>query len=538
MTDQRVEAYLSNWVESTLFLNGKPFSFTMFPPKRVIYDDPSDFIVEMTSRQVGKSTDLAAIQIGLTTAIPHFHTLYIAPQSKHKSDFSHQRLNPLIESSPFIKMNYTSYRLVNNVDLKQFTNDSFILLKHAYLTDLPLRGPSSDLNLWDEYQNQNPAIFNVGQETLNRSMYKRTMVAGTPRTTITPLHKVWEASTKYEVFYKCEGCGHWNLPSMKHVKFEGPSCEKCGKIITAEKWEWVCTGDPKAESSGYHYNKLGLAIFGDEATIWKKDVWNKLNGPEGERKTLKEFKNEVLGEPDDDSVRPITIQDVIDCCDTQRDVYTLEGLEKNAYNMKEIKNYPMYCAIDWGTTNTATSNTVLILGAPKSNDPEKIKVFLIKKFVGEESSYEYILNYIYRIYAAVPSIRFFSADNGMGAAPNSLIRNRLGFEKLFGFQFVPNQKDKVKWHVVQGTSQEEINAYYTVSKVTAYDQFFYEIKDSMWDFPMWDQFGPYGKEICNVEQQFNEEKSKYLYTHAPENPDDVPSTLIYLRLLIELSAGL
>jgi hypothetical protein len=536
----RTDAFLSNWVLNTLWLNGKRFSFDMFPPKRVIYDDPSDFICQQTSRQVGKSTDLAALKIGYATSIRNFHTLFIAPQAKHKSDFSHQKLLPMIEGSPFIKRNFTSYRLTNNVDLKQFTNGSTMMLKFAYLSDLPLRGPSSDFNVWDEYQDSNPALFQIGQETLSHSIFKKTMVTGTPKTSITPLHKVWESSTKLEVLYKCTGCGHWNLPSMPQVQPHGCACEKCSKLLTPDIWEWVATGDPNSEIQGYHYNKLGLAIFGDPSTNWKKDVWNKLHGADGERKTPAQFKNEVLGEVDDDSVRPITVEDVKACCNTERSLMTIDIIEKRAYNRTENieLEFPLYCAIDWGTTNTTSSNTVLVLGAPDYANQEYIKIFLIKKFVGEESNYEFILNYIYKLYKLLPNIVFFSADNGMGAAPNSLIRNKIGYEKLFGFQFVPNQKEKAKWHVVQGSTQEQINAYFTVSKIIAYDQFFYEIKNNKWEFPKWEDFKEYGKEVLNVEQQFDEDRNKYIYTHLTENPDDVPSALIYLRLLIELSAGL
>lgn len=509
----------------------------MFPPKQVIYDDPSDFICEQTSRQVGKSTDLAALQVGYTTAIPNFSTLFIAPRSRHKSDFSHQRLSPIIKNSPFIAKNFVSYRLVDNVDLKQFTNGSSIMLKHAFLSDLPLRGPTSDLNLWDEYQDQNPAIFGIGQETLNRSLYKKTVVAGTPKTSITPLAKVWESSTKYEVMYKCTGCGYWNLPSLAHVKPHGPACEKCDKILTPDKWEWVVTGDPTSSTSGYHYNKLGLAIFRDPATNWKKDVWNKLYGSDEVRKTLREFKNEVLGESDDESVRPIVMQDIKECCNPSLGNMSLDQLENAAKNDPYFRRN-FYAAIDWGTTNTSTSNTVIVVGTLDPKTVGKIKVVLIKRFIGEDSNYDFIMNYIFRLCSILPTLKFLGADNGMGAAQNSMIRNRLGFERLFGFQFVGNQKDKTKWHSVIGSTQEEINAYFTVSKTVAFDQFFYEIKEELWEFPNWQDFQEFGQEILNVEQKFNEDKDKYIYTHALENPDDSATALIYLRLLMELSVGL
>jgi len=533
--------YISNLAEEILMIDGHKFSFDMFPPKRVIYDDPSIFIVQKTSRQVGKSTDLGALMILNGVAIPGFKSVYIAPQSKHKSDFSHQRLTPLLEGSPYVKNNYLSYRLVNNVDLKQMTNSSFMLLRHAYLTDLPLRGPSSDWNFWDEYQNGNPAIFGVGQEMLSRSRYKRTMVTGTPLSSNSPLEKVWNGSTKLEIAYKCQKCGTWNFPSMKHVKQHGPACEKCDGILTPDVWEWVVTGNPTSEVQGYHYNKLSLAIWNDPFTDWKKDVWDKLHGPDGIRKSRREFINEVLGEADDDATRPITEMDVIKCCNSNLALMHIEDIfeKKMSTDLQYHElHLPIYCAIDWGTTNTITSNTVLMLGAPDRTDDKKIKIFLVKKFIGDESGYTYILNYILDLYAKMPNIVFFAADNGMGHATNSILREKIGADKVFGFQFVPNQNEKTKWHSVEGSAQEEVNSYFTVSKTTAYDQLFYEIKNGLWEFPNWEQFQIYGKEILHVEQLFNEEKSKYTYTHLKDNPDDVPSTLIYLRLLIELAHGI
>lgn len=539
-----IKTYLSNLAEQLLWLNGKPFSFEMFPPKRVIYDDPCKSIVQQTSRQVGKSTDLAALKVLHCVVYPFFKTLYIVPQSKHKSDFSHQRLSTLLEGSPIIKKKYLNYALVNNVDLKQLSNHSFMQLKHAYLTDLPLRGPSSDMNVWDEFQDANPDIYGIGQETLNRSTFKKTIVTGTPKSSITPLHRAWESSTKFEVFFKCTHCGHWNLPSLKHVQPHGPACEKCNGILEPDKWEWVLTGDPTAETNGYHYNKLGLAIFKDIATDWKKDVWNKIYGPEDQRKTLREFRNEVLGEVDDDSMRPINEQDIIECCSDRKALVEDDLSIKDFMQDKDFieMKFPIYCAIDWGTSNTSTSNTVLVLGAPslrkRDDDATVIKVFHIKRFTGEESSFDFILNYIYDLYRKYPNIVFFAADNGMGSATNSLIRSKFGPEKLFGFQFVANQKEKLKWHVVEGSAQEQYNAYYTVSKVIAFDQFFYEIKEGLWSFPNWSEFKTYAQEILNVEQEFNETKSKYIYTHKEQNPDDTATALIYLRLIIELGVSL
>lgn len=76
-------------------------------------------------------------------------------------------------------------------------------------TKLPIvTGNSADMCLFDETQSLKEDIIPVVQETMARSMYKRTMYAGTPMRSKGTLADKWFRSTQNEFLLKCNACGH------------------------------------------------------------------------------------------------------------------------------------------------------------------------------------------------------------------------------------------------------------------------------------------------------------------------------------------
>ena len=116
-------------------------------------------------------------------AIPYFRTLYVSPTVDQTKVFSNDRVAPPMEGSPVIKDYYMSTTLIQNVFTKQFLNGSKIYLRYALLTADRLRGISADMNVWDECQDIRADIIPVVRETMSRSMYKRSVYAGTPKRT-------------------------------------------------------------------------------------------------------------------------------------------------------------------------------------------------------------------------------------------------------------------------------------------------------------------------------------------------------------------
>ena len=137
---QEIVLSRSEFTENFLYLDGKPFSLDDYPHMRAIYNSPAPEIVLKTSRQVGKSTSLANIMITNSAMIKYFRTLFVAPTVEQTKVFSHDRVNPALEGSPFIKDYYMNSTIVQNVFMKQLLNGSRMYLRYALLSADRLRG--------------------------------------------------------------------------------------------------------------------------------------------------------------------------------------------------------------------------------------------------------------------------------------------------------------------------------------------------------------------------------------------------------------
>ncbi len=163
----------SQLAEKLFRLNGQPFSLKDYPHMRAIYDnDNQQEIVLKTSRQVGKSTTLAMTMVANSIMIPGFRTMFISPTVDQTKVFSHDRVNPVLEGSPFIKRNYMNSSLVQNVFMKQLLNGSRMYLRYALLSADRLRGYSTDALFYDEAQDLVMDIMPVANMAMARSMYK------------------------------------------------------------------------------------------------------------------------------------------------------------------------------------------------------------------------------------------------------------------------------------------------------------------------------------------------------------------------------
>ncbi|MBC8410373.1 MAG: phage terminase large subunit family protein [Rhodobacteraceae bacterium] len=201
-----IEVLKSDFAESFLHLNGHLLSLDDYPHLRAIYNSQHKKLVLQFSRQTAKSTTLANMMITNSVIHPYFKTLYISPSVDQTKVFSHDRVNPALEGSPFLKQHYLSTSLVQNVFMKQLLNGSRMYLRYAYLDADRIRGYSADMCLFDEMQDQLEDNIGVIEETMSRSLHKRSMYVGTPKRTIGPLADRWDHSTQNEWMSKCSGC--------------------------------------------------------------------------------------------------------------------------------------------------------------------------------------------------------------------------------------------------------------------------------------------------------------------------------------------
>lgn len=515
---------MSDFVEKFFYLNSKPFSLDDYPHMRIMYNiDPPEMVLH-TSRQVAKSTTLSNLGLSRMIVMPQtrleffggFRTLYIAPTVEQVKVFSHDRVTPVIEGTPFIKKHYTNSSMVQNVFMKRFTNGSSMYFRYAAASPDKARGLSDDMIIADEVQDIPDDNITIIQQTMARSLYKRTIYAGTPKRTIGTLAKRWDHSTQNEWFARCLACEKWNYLDERNIQPWGLGCRYCNKPLDARIGQWVRT-NPSSETS----NKTGEYIFeGFRVSVlmfahapwvdWQKDVWIPY-----QQKPRGIFLNEYLGLPYDAGVAPVTEAEIRACCTggpmrQEPDSYTYVA--------------PRFMGIDWGPINSANSKTIMSVCSRRVDHDGKVEFLYLKKFDGRESDYAYL-------HAEIPhqfqkwGIELIGADAGFGEAVNSEIRKRLNdSRRLIAFQHLGNQKQKANWN-------QNMLAY-TLGRNRVMTDFFQKIKRKEVIFPQWSDFEPFARDIIAIQIDYDEEKNKYRYINT--HPDDAFHSMLYGELVSDL----
>ena len=495
--------------ESILYLDGSRFSLQHYPFLPTVYNCNADDIVLKFSRQTAKSTTLANLMLINSVATSFFRTLYVSPTVDQTKVFSNDRVAPSMEGSPVLKDYYMSTTLIQNVFTKQFLNGSKIYLRYALLTADRLRGISADMNVWDECQDIRADIIPVVRETMSRSMYKRSIYAGTPKRTQGTLADLWNRSTKNEYAIKCTGCNYYNILDEDNIGLKGPICKKCGKQLAIANGEWVSAYDIKSSAvptvEGF---RVCLLHFHNAPWVdWNKDVIYK---HQNTKKAY--FYNEVLAMEYDEGASPVTLQDVINACDPEK---------KNTTTLSPIeRSYPRLMGIDYGPINSEDSHTVTVV-MQKRNDT--YYVLFAKKFKGKEADYSYIHREVPRLMTEVTASHL-AADWGMGEASNSEIRARVGYEKVIAFQHLPAQKEKARWNA-------KIPAY-TLNRNQVMNEFFEAIRKGKLVFPNYDEMKDCVRDIMNVQMEFDEERNSMKYINI--GADDFVHACIYCMVALDL----
>ena len=487
----------SSLSEGLFYLNGAPLSLNDYKFMRPIYDSTHRSIVLMTSRQVSKSTTLANLMLANSIMIPHFRTLYISPTVDQTKIFSNDRVAPVMEQSPFIKKHYMNSILNQNVFTKQLTNHSKMYLRYALQSADRLRGISADAVYYDECQDLMPDIIPVANETYSRSPYKWNIFSGTPKTSTTTLAKLWRDSSQNEWETKCGHCNKWNSLDDKNIGPIGPVCRYCQGDLDTSQGVWVITGDENAIHQGFRISVLMFA--GAPWVDWQRDIIDY-------RKQHSEgvFFNEKLGMEYDSGAKPVTIQEIKNCCTGGKMLADPDSI---------ILSKPTYIGLDYGPTNSKKSNTVMAI---IQNEGNKLRVVFAKKYIGPEADYTFIHEDIPRQFHKWRSV-LIGADYGLGEAPNAELRKRLEYTKVIAYQHVPNQKDRSRWNPKMPA--------FTLNRTQVMTEFFYMIKHQKIIFPCWEDFEPFGMDILNINTDYDEERGKVRYTN--NDPDDFFQALIY-----------
>jgi hypothetical protein len=504
---KKIRVTPSYFTNQFLYLKGKPFSFLDYEHMKPVYDINALEVVMKTSRQISKSTTMANLIISRAAMSPYFNQLYVSPSVDQTKVFSQDRVEPIINDSPFLKRYYLNANLIQNVFTKQLLNGSKIYLRYAGLTAERLRGFSTDINYYDETQNIMADHIPIINQSMSRSLVKKTVFAGTPLRTRGTLAELWYRSTMHEWFSKCNHCGKYNYLDHKNIGLKGPICRYCGRSLDTRKGEWVCTGDKESLTYGFRVNML---MFAHAPWInWHVDVilFRK-------NTTDAVFFNEVLGLEYDDGVQPITEADIRRCC--------TGGPMQTELNRVQLSS-PRYMGLDYGPVNSIKSKTVVTLLQRTSDG--KTQVLYAKKYRGSESDYAFIHDDVPRLFSRWGA-SVIGADAGLGDGPNAEIRKRIKDpRRLIAFRHSGSQKAKITWN--KKTYE------YILNRNTIMTEFFRKIKNQEFIFPDWKDFEPFARDLLSVAIEYDEIRGTYKYVNS--DPDDALHSLLFGNLSLELA---
>lgn len=244
---------------------------------------------------------------------------------------------------------------------------------------------------------------------------------------------------------------------------------------------------------------------------WQRDVIYKM-----ENHSAALFHNETLGLEYDSGSSPITKEEIIRACNPNQPMVE----EPRPGDTAQLT----IMGIDYGPVNSDSSYTCVSIVQENAG---KFQVKYAKKFTGKEADYSFIHEEVPKLFKKW-NCTILASDYGMGEAPNSEFRKRLGVEKVFPFQHLPTQKEPMRYN-------PKMKAY-TLNKTFVMNRFFKMVKSERLLFPKWEDFEVMSSDISNVIIDYNEEKNTEKFTNI--GPDDfVHATLFATLGLVSLSSN-
>lgn len=521
-TRQRVmEATPSGWISSLIYLNGSPFSFTGRDYLLPIYNSGLPRVLLKTGRQVEKSTLLANSLVVNSAVRPFFKSLYVSPSHSQTRQFSNEKLKTAMEQSPFISRYLINHMVSSQVFEKGFANGSMIFMRSAFLTADRARGISSDLACIDELQDMLISNIPVILECLSHSRYKYQKFAGTPKSLENTIEQYWQYSSQCEWMVPCgckggEGGRFWNFLDDKNIhKTKGVVCKRCGKKLDVARGRWAAA-NAGSTLTGFRIPQLMVPWIINRSEDWQELVYKYETYPTAQ------FHNEVLGLSYDSSSKPITRAEVQACCDSKRRLPS--GLFDRAA-VEDARGRMTFMGIDWGEGRdggktptgkvAVASYTVITICAYVGN---KFRVLFCKRYEGKEIDPDFVVEEAAKL-AVAWGVKLVGVDYGHGWGVNNQLVRKLTGKKVVQFFHIPKLKERRRWN--QRGSFFELNRNLIMSEL------FLKIKQQLLEFPRWEDFAPFAKDILHIFAEYCEYARTLKYDHKPSEPDDFFHSLLF-----------
>lgn len=528
-------------------LGGKPVSFDNHRYMIDILNYQGKKKLMLCSRQVGKST-LISFDMGTSVAATYINPktgevippesirmTYVSPSGVQTTQFSVEKLKPLIMFSPRFKAVYHDNRLHNDVKLKEFTNGIQIYLRSAFRDADRIRGLPNDKMFLDEIQDMQMSLFYDMESSMDASPLQLLTMSGTPKSLLNTANQYWKQSTQGEWMVPCTHHSpmYWNMLDRKNIGKKGLICDKCGNRIYPEFGQWVdqCPGAPL---KGFHVTQLAVSWKQDEERWQEEIVWKMENWPEDK------FMNETLGFPFGQANRPLTQKDMKRCCYPDNKgmlVDTSEFCDKPPKPLRPTM-IRWFGGIDWGEGRDkasyskgklrSASYTILTIGAYVG--ASKFFVAHRKKFTGDEIKPKFVIKYIIKMIREW-KLEFIGMDWGHGWGMNDQLIDEFGLERCGMFFESSNLKKLYNWN--------DDADMYVLNRNAMMSRLISDIKKQLILFPKWgDEMQSTSADFESIFKDFNSRTGTMSYDHDPSEPDDTFHSTMLCKLAADMTMGI
>lgn len=443
-------------------------------------------------------------------------------------------LNPDIIWKPVKKITSKGYK--ETFDLSVDVDEMFVcngMFTHN------TRGISAGRLYLDEIQDFLGSEIPVIMECTSHFPDARIVMAGTPKSFDNPIEDYWQNSSQNEWMVPCNCTSpvYWNFLDERNIAPTdfyiskklppGPICKKCMKPLDITKGKWMTFSTGK-RVQGFRIPQLMVPWIISTYEQWMKLLWKRDSYPLGQ------FYNEVLGLSYDNASKPIGRDELIKMCDSSLQMIPDHPVMETAHKYRSMM---LTAGVDWGEGNDGSekspsgklrnaSYTILTIGTYVNQ--KQFKVLFAKKYTGAQASPDFCIKDIVRI-CATYDVKLVGVDWGHGWGANNQITRMLGAQKVVQFQYLPKQKQKMKW--------DPIGFKYQLHRNLLISELFCAMKDGKFIFPAWKEFEPFARDILSVFVEYSEYRREMKYDHKASDPDDFLHSLHYAKLASDIYIG-
>jgi len=209
---------ICDFITKNTYLAGRPFSFAGHGYQETILNDDAQTIIIGKSAQLGISEMSSRLALARCALINGFSVIYTLPAATAAQSFMQTRINPVVDSSPYLKEIVN--KQVDNSSVKQF-GDSYLYLKGCQVDRQAISVPA-DMLITDEVNNSDQEVMTLYESRLIHSEYQLRMFLSTPSVPNYGIHAMLQQSKRKYNMAKCPHCNTWFLPDYHvHVRVPG-----------------------------------------------------------------------------------------------------------------------------------------------------------------------------------------------------------------------------------------------------------------------------------------------------------------------------